>query len=450
MWVILNILSGADEGSCMPKIALISPRGKFFESDKKYKKIWGDISKGSFNRKFHSGFGLGLLTIAALTPRDFKIKLIDENFDQINFNEGYNLVGITGMTQQATRAYEIADNFRERGIKVVMGGIHATVMPEEARQHADSVIVGEAEKLWPEFLKDFINNNSKPFYRASHLADLTMSPMPRYDLLARENYSVVWVQATRGCPIDCEFCAASKVYGLKFRHKKVEQVIDEVNYIIKLWGRKILISFADDNMFVDKKYSVQLVERLIPLKIRWFAQTDISIAKDENFLKLLRKSGCSFLFIGFETVNKEGLELLDNRNWKLKQFPFYKRAVEKIQSHGIAVFGAFMLGLDADSISIFKNVADFIKENFLFGAQVTILTPLPGTRLRERLEREGRLLSTNWDNYTFLKANYMPKRMSTTELEKGLLEVYQEVYNKKTSMERARYFKKIYLNLKED
>lgn len=432
------------------KIALISPRGGFFSNDGKFGREWFELSKRRMHRNFWSGLNTGLLEIAALTPKNFKIKLIDENFDAINFKEDFNLVGIGIMTQQTTRGYQIADIFREKGVKVVMGGIHATVLPEEAKEHADSVVIGEAEELWPKVIEDFLNNEVKPFYKTDRLADMTKSPIPRYDLMNLKNYKTIWIQATRGCPIDCEFCAASKIYGFKFRHKQVDQVIDEIKYIIKLYGQQILISFADDNMFVDKKYSVQLVERLIPLKIRWFAQTDISIAKDENFLKLLRKSGCSFLFIGFETVNKEGLELLDNRNWKLKQFPFYKRAVEKIQSHGIAVFGAFMLGLDADSISIFKNVADFIKENFLFGAQVTILTPLPGTRLRERLEREGRLLSTNWDNYTFLKANYMPKRMSTTELEKGLLEVYQEVYNKKTSMERARYFKKIYLNLKED
>ena len=429
------------------KIAFISPKGGFFENYKNNQEVWKDISNIPFWRNFYSGFSTGLLIMAAITPESFKLKLIDENFDRIDFNEDFDLVAITGMTQQATRAYEIADTFRKKRKKVVMGGIHATVMPEEAKQHVDSVIIGEGEGLWPEFLKDFLRNDIKPFYRTSNLIDLTQSPIPRYDLLNKNNYNVVWVQATRGCPIDCEFCAASKIYGLKFRHKKVEQVIDEIKYIINIFGRRIFISFADDNMFVDRKYAFKLVEKLVDLKIRWFAQTDISIAEDNIFLKLLRKSGCSFLFIGFETLNKKGFLNLDRNNWKSRKSGNYREYIKKVQSHGIGIVGAFILGLDTDTISVFKKTADFINSTCLYSAQISILTPLPGTRLRDRFRKENRLLPLGWDNFTFVKAVYMPNRMSVEELESGLLKVYKKVYSEEARRKRARYFKNVYLTL---
>ncbi|MBU1147857.1 MAG: B12-binding domain-containing radical SAM protein, partial [Candidatus Omnitrophica bacterium] len=314
-------------------------------------------------------------------------------------------------------------------------------------QHADTVIIGESEELWPKFIKDFSSGRVEQFYGPSRLVDMTKLPLPRYDLLNRKNYSVAWVQATRGCPIDCEFCAASKVYGLKFRHKDVEQVIEEIKHIIKLWGRGVLISFADDNMFVDKKYAIRLVEKLIPLKIKWFAQTDVSIARDEKFLILLRKSGCSVLFIGFETLNETSLSSLDRNNWKVKQLKYYKDAIKKIQSYGMGIFGAFMLGLDGDTPSTFKNLINFINDTNLYATQITILTPLPGTRLRDRLEKEGRLLPSEWNDFTFLKANYLPKHISIGELEDGLFTVYSEIYSKESIIARAKYFKKVYSEL---
>lgn len=429
------------------KIALISPKGGFFETHRKNQKIWKHISNIPLWRNFYSGFGLGLLIMAALTPKSFKVKLIDENFEGIDFNEDFDLVAMTGMTQQATRAYQIADIFRRKGTKVVIGGIHATVMPEEAKQHADSVIVGEGEELWPKFLKDFLTHSTSSFYRTSSLIDLAKSPMPRYDLLDKKRHNIIWVQATRGCPIDCEFCAASKIYGIKFRHKKVDQVIDEIKYIIKLFDRHVFISFADDNMFVNRRYAIELLEKISDLKIRWFAQTDISIAEDEKFLDLLRKSGCSFLFIGFESLNRKNFINLDRTNWKSRKFYSYNKLIKRIQSHGIGVVGAFILGLDLDTPQVFKKTANFINSSNLYSAQVSILTPLPGTRLRARLEEEGRLLPSKWEDFTFVKPVYIPKRMSAIELENGLLEVYRKVYNDKMRKERAKYFKNIYLAL---
>jgi radical SAM superfamily enzyme YgiQ (UPF0313 family) len=440
----------------MKKIALINPRPKGFRLnldnifsvsseniDKAipYKDLWSPFTRWS-------GLSQGLLIIAALTPDCFDIELIDENFEDINFNEKYDIVAISTVTQQATRAYQIADEFRKRGVKVVIGGIHATVLPEEAKQHADSVVVGEAEETWPIFIEDFLNDNIQPFYRATRPVDLTKSPMPRYDLLKHQNYKIIWIQATRGCPRDCEFCVASNVYGTKYRHKTIDQVVKEVRYVKSICNTQI--GFADDNMFIDKNYSTDLVKELIPLKIKWMAQTDISAGENEELLKLLKKSGCVMLLIGFESISNRGLESLDRGNWKLRQLDKYLGVIENIQAYGIGVLGAFIVGFDSDDASIFERTAEFIINNHLYASQITVLTPLPGTRLRERLIKEGRILSTEWDKYTFLDVNFMPKQMSPRELQNGIFEVYQRVYNKEVRLKIAKHFKDIYSKLADE
>jgi radical SAM superfamily enzyme YgiQ (UPF0313 family) len=428
------------------KIALISPKGAFLSADPEFAKFWENAETLTTYRQVWSGISLGLLVIAALTPKHFELKFIDENFEDIDFDKSYDLVGISAMTQQATRAYQIADEFRKRGIKVVIGGIHATVLPEEAKQHADSVIVGEAEETWPRFIEDCLNGNVQPFYRTTESIDLAKSPIPRYDLLQPQNYKTIWIQATRGCPRDCEFCVASKVYGLKYRHKTVEQVVREIEYVKKIW-ENAKINFADDNMFVDRKYSAELVKRLMPLKVKWSAQTDVSVAQDEDFLELIRRSGCISLFIGFESLSKENFNSLDRHRWKLQQLEKYPAVIRRIQSYGIGVMGAFIIGFDNDDTSIFKKTMNFIIKNRLFAAQVTILTPLPGTRLREKLKKEERVLNNDWKCYTGFDVNFIPKQIPPQVLQQDLLKVYRGIYNKEIRLQIAKHFKDIYLNL---
>ncbi|MFH1782880.1 MAG: radical SAM protein [Candidatus Omnitrophota bacterium] len=427
------------------KIGLISPKG-ILSKNKKLVNFWNKSLETFSYRKSLTGFSSNLLIIASLTPQSYKLTFVDENFDQINFDEHYDLVAITCMTQQAKRAYEIGDFFRKKNIKVIIGGVHATLLPEEAKEHADSVVIGEAENIWSDILLDFNNNSLKTFYKSDRPVDLTKIPLPRYDLVNKENYSVVWIQTSRGCPIDCDFCSASKIFGLQIRHRKVEQIIEEIKLVKKIW-RFPQISFADDNIFMDRKYAVQLVNALIPLKIRWFAQTDVSIAEDDNLLKKLKKSGCKILFIGFETINKKNVEGTDKTNFKYKRVLKYKEHIRKIQSYGIGIMGAFMVGFDNDDKTVFKKTSDFIVDNKLYAAQITILTPLPGTRLRDRLKNENRLLSKTWDNYTFLDVNFMPANMTPNELQKGLFEIYKKVYSKDSAIKRTQHFKNIYKNV---
>ncbi len=426
------------------KLGLIFPK-TVLSNDPEFLEF-GKTSLNSQLKHGYSGFSAGLLVIAALTPESFEITMIDENVEPIDFNREYDLVGITGMTQQATRAYEIADGFKEKGITVVMGGIHATVLPEEVKTHVDSVVVGEAEETWPKFINDFLKKKIKPFYRQTEPVDLTKSPIPRYDLLKPENYKPIWIQTTRGCPHDCEFCAASKVYGFKFRHKSVEQVITEITRAKEVWGNA-RINFADDNIFVNRKFARELVKKLKPLDIKWFAFTDISIAKDEELLELIKVSGCETVFIGFESISEQGLSSISK--WKLKQLKEYPISIEKIQSKGIAVIGTFIIGFDTDDVSIFKTTGDFIIENNLAAPPVSILTPFPGTVTRNKLEKQGRLLSNSWGNYTFSNVNFVPERMSSQQLRDGVFELYKRVYSREVQLKRAKYFKNVYSKLME-
>jgi len=427
------------------KIGLISPKGSVFKNviDNNLLK---EFSHFGIYKHTYSGFGLSLLIIAALTPSSYEIDLIDENFEKIDFSKKYDLVGITAMTQQATRAYEIADIFLRNKIKVVIGGIHATVMPQEAKEHADSVVIGEVEDVWHRLLSDFRKNKLKPFYKSNKLVDLKGSPTPRYDLLNPQYYNVMWVQATRGCPHDCEFCAASKIYGKKYRYKTVDQVFNEIKLItqnIKKVKKAIQISFADDNLFVNRKFSIELINKITPLNIRWFAQTDISIAEDDELLTLLTKSGCICLFIGFETVDEQGLLSIDRHGWKLRQLKNYSKYIHKIQSYGVGVHGAFIVGLDSDDHFIFDKISNFIIENNMYDSQITICTPLPGTRLREKLANGNRLLPTKWENYTIADVNFIHPKLSKEDIEKGLIYMYRKINSKEVFIKKMAYFKEI-------
>ncbi|MBU4457896.1 MAG: B12-binding domain-containing radical SAM protein [Candidatus Omnitrophica bacterium] len=425
------------------KIALVSPKGNFLSNNKNFREFWEESQQLQFYKRFWSGLSTGLLIVGALTPKKIKVELIDENVESIDFNKDYDLVALSTMTQQATRTYEIADEFRRRHVKVAIGGIHPTVFPEEAKGHCDSVIIGEAEEIWTQFIKDFSKGSIQSFYSSSRPANLEQSPMPRYSLLRPEDYRIVWTQTTRGCPYNCEFCVASKIFGTKFRHKSIKQVIREVKCIKSIF-KNSWIGFGDDNMFVNRKYASELAKNLIPLKIRWMTQTDISIAEDENLLKLLKKSGCYILFIGFESLSKRSLGSIDKSKFKVKRLHKYRSYIKRIQNAGIGVMGAFMLGFDYDNISVFKRTADFIIDNHLYAAQITVLTPLPGTQLRQRLQQQNRLLSLGWDNYTFWDVTFTPKKMSIGQLQQGLLDVYKSVYSKDVLLENDRYFKKIY------
>ena len=375
----------------MPKICFINPKWQIC-MDKEFLEFWRKSVTPNLIRNTLSGFGLSILILAALTPQEYEIEIVDENLHQVDFNKNYDLVAITYCTQQSIRAYEISSKFRNKNIKTVLGGIHPTVCSDEASKNADSVVVGECEDLWPKLLRDLGVGKLKKIYKQTGLYDLKKAPLPRYDLIKYLNYKMFWIQTTRGCPHDCNFCVASKIYGERFRFKSVEQVVEEIKYI-KSVNINPRISFADDNMFVNKNYSKSVLEKIIPLNIRWFAQTDISVAEDMELLKLLKKSGCSILFIGFESLSENELKRANKNNWKAKRVKHYEEYIHKIQSMGMGIFGAFMIGFDSDDVGSISNTCDFIKDSKIYAPQISVLTPYPGCALREQLAGQNRTLN---------------------------------------------------------
>jgi len=428
------------------KIGLISPKSQFWGANKYFREYRHNNPDSASYHNQWKGIGSGLLVVAALTPDKHEVELVDEDVDEIDLDREYDLVGVSCMTQQAPRAYAIADEFRKRKRKVVLGGIHPTLLPQEAKTHADSVVVGEVEYVWAKVLRDLEANRLQDFYKADKLVDMKDSPVPRFDLLDPEKYSRFWIETSRGCSHDCDFCAASKIYGRKYREKSNQQIIKEIEYAKSIHSKNRCY-FLDDNFFVNKSGRRRLLEQLVPLNVRWVTGTDISIGEDEGLLALAYESGCRVVFVGFESLSGVNLRMIDAQQWKHKQLPKYPEYIEKIQSHGIGVQGSFIVGFDEDDASTFNAITDFVRTTHLYDVKISVLTPYPRTRLRERLQKEGRIAATDWDNYTSLDVNYVPKKMTKDELERGVVETYQKVTDKEHLLKNMEYFKKIHAEL---
>lgn len=356
----------------------------------------------------------GLTMVAALTPKEFVVSIVDENVRDLDLSDPTDLVGISSFTSNVERGYEIADEYRRRGIAVVMGGFHVTALPEEALQHADAVVVGEAESVWPRVLEDFKRGAMKGVYQAGCFHDMKGLPRPRLDLLPQEGWYIVtqMVQTMRGCPYRCEFCSTSSFWGHTFRTRPVDEVIDEIRGM----DRNKLVMFVDDDIAGVPQVARELFEKLIPLRIKWASQAGIGIARDDELLALARKSGCQFLFIGLESMDDKTLQAAHKyqNNPKL-----YKELIKKIHDHHIVLQGAFVLGLDEDRADVFQRVDQLIQEAEIDTINVNILYPYPGTEIRERLRREGRLTGNDWSNYVYAGVNYVPKNMTQQELYDG-------------------------------
>ncbi len=398
---------------------------------------------------------LALVLLAALTPEDVEVEYI-EVYDlkpDEPLPTRFDLVCLTSYTAMAYEMYNLADRYRELGVPVVIGGLHASFAAEEAKEHADAVCVGEGEMLWPEIVADFRAGGKaslRPFYReaAPGTYDLADSPMPRFELLRGRPYNRITMQTVRGCPLDCDFCGASKLYGPKYRRKPLDKVLAELSRIKELWGDNAFFELADDNSFAHPKWTREFLEAIQDLDLRWFTETDISIADDEELLKLLARSGCRQVLIGLESVNPNSLDGIDKANWKFKRRQQYLDAIKTIQSHGVTVNGCFIVGNDADDKGIFETLRDFIEASELLEAQVTILTPFPGTRLLQRLRNEGRLLYDRfWNRCTLFDLVFEPKQMTPEELEEGHLWLMREIYNAEQYNRRKRHYVDIMKNL---
>jgi radical SAM superfamily enzyme YgiQ (UPF0313 family) len=364
---------------------------------------------------------LALHILASLTPDDVNINVVDEEIGEIDFSLDFDLVGISCMTATANRSYQLSDMFRQRGSKVVLGGIHPTILPQEAIQHADAVVIGEAEGCWEEVINEFRKGKLQKFYRAPE-PDLSKYPFPRRNLhIDKALFNCVGLLTTRGCPYTCEFCSVTDFYGGKIRHRPVSMVVED----IKQSGSKAFF-VLDDNVAGHPEYSRKLFEALIPLGIRWVGQSSISLAKDKEMLKLCRLSGCAALFFGLESVSPASLMGMKKT---LKSIEETEEAIKIIQDNGIAFHPSIILGFDTDTKAIFDDTLEFLMRTKLPTMDVHVLTPYPGTRIYQRFKDQGRIISYDWSHYDHYTVVFQPKNMTPKELANGHHYVQSEFYS---------------------
>jgi radical SAM superfamily enzyme YgiQ (UPF0313 family) len=389
---------------------------------------------------------LGLLTLAGLTPPEIDVRYLEvPDMSAIaGVPEEFDAVAISSFSAQIKEAYELADRYRALGTKVILGGLHVSAVPGEALSHADSIVIGEGESAWPDVMADLASSSRslRQVYDARpHSFDLARSPMPRFDLLDIERYNRLTVQTQRGCPFRCEFCAASIRISPTYKLKPVERVIDEVRAIKSLWKRPF-IEFADDNTFVNKSHSKQLMRALASEHIRWFTETDLSVADDIELLELMKEAGCAEVLIGFESTTFSSLDGVELKaNWKAKRVGGYHRAIRTIQDHGIRVNACFVLGLDGTGPESFDSVWEFVRQSMPYDVQITVQTAFPGTPLYDRLKGEKRILRDEaWELCTLFDVNFRPAQLRPSDLEAGLRTLGAKIYSEEFTQSRRDHF----------
>ena len=369
---------------------------------------------------------LALPWLAALTPDDIQVEIFDEAHGLLTEKIEADLVGISGMTMHANRMYRLADDYRDMGIPVVLGGIHVTFMQKEALQHADAIVVGEAEKVWPVLLQDFQNSQLKKIYCSSSPAELDTLRPPRLDLADGPAYRpplgyLNSVMSTRGCPYSCSFCCVSKMFGRKMRFRPIEHVIAEISALPPHFP----IFFSDDNLIGNRNYAKKLFYALLPLKRKWGAQMSLKIAEDDELLRLAALSGCYSVFLGIESVNPNNIIHINKKN--VNAVEKYAEFIRKIHDVGIEIMGSFIVGLEDDDERVFEDIYDFVDKNKIKVPLVGILTPFPGTDIFFELEQQGRIIDKNWDKYNLAHTVFKPQKMSPEQLDQGYFELIRHL-----------------------
>lgn len=372
---------------------------------------------------------LALPLLAAITPPGTKVRLIDEALEDVDLSLSADLVGLSVMTATAKRAYALGRHFRSRGIKVVMGGVHPSSLPEECLEHSDAVVIGEAEALWPKILQDAGRGRLEKVYQSGESFSLANLPPPRWDLMAEKRYFIPrTVQVSRGCPMACSFCSVSSFFGRTHRTRPIPQALEEVKAC-----RKKFFVFVDDNIAGDPAYARDLFAAMIPLKKRWVGQASISIAEDGELLRLASRSGCIGLLIGFESISPDVLRSI-GKQVNLRRT--YEEAIRKIHAHAIHIQGSFILGFDGDTPEQVRSTVDFVKKNRLTGVNYCHLTPFPGTRLFRDLDGQGRILHRDWSKYDRQNIVFRPKNFSPAELQRNIFWAYRQTYNLRSIWQR--------------
>ncbi len=404
------------------RIALISPKGPLYRRR-------GGIWKKSLRYQ-----PLTLTTLAALVPPeiDAELILIDEGIADVPPDLDVDLIGLTVITGTAPRAYELADQFRARGISVILGGPHVTLIPDDAQPHADAIVTGYAEDTWPELLHDFTEGKLRPRYSQATDLDIGGRPFPRRDLLpARQFLTSNVFEATRACVHACDFCVVPTAWGRKPLHKPVSEVVAD----IRQHGARKLI-FVDLNLIAHRGYAKSLFTALIPLRVQWYGLATVLLADDDELLALAQRSGCRGLLMGLESISEQNLA----RNHKSFNSPDrYAHVVRRLHDHGIGLQGCFVFGLDDDEPDIFKKTAEFAVQAKIDLPRFAVVTPFPNTPLYLRLKAEGRILTEDWELYDAQHVVFQPKRMTVDQLQSGVEAAWKHAYSYRSIARRLRH-----------
>lgn len=404
------------------RIALISPKGPLYRH------------RGGIWQKSLRYQPLTLTTLAALIPPELPhtVQCIDEGIADVPLDLDVDLVGLTVITGTAVRAYALADHFRSRGVTVVLGGPHVTLIPEDAQPHADAIVTGYAEDTWPQVLRDVVAGTLQPRYTMAADLSLAGRPFARRDLLPSRRFLTNNVfEATRGCVHTCEFCVVPTAWGRTLYRKPVKEVVEE----IRRHGARKLI-FVDLNIIADREHAKALFTALVPLRVHWYGLATVLLADDPELLELCARSGCRGLLMGLESLSPANLK---GSRKGFNTPDSYVRVVERLHAHGIALQGCFVFGLDDDRPDVFLKTAEFVAEAKIDLPRFAVVTPFPNTPLYKRLEAEGRILTRNWELYDAQHVVFQPRHMSVMELQLGTEAAWKHAYSVDSIWRRIRH-----------
>jgi radical SAM superfamily enzyme YgiQ (UPF0313 family) len=388
---------------------------------------------------------LGLTTVIGCTPDRFEVSLQDEYLAPIDYDEPCDLVALSAKTSCSIRAYEVAAEFRKRGRKVVLGGIHASLLPDEALGHVDYIVTGEAEQGWPRFLQAFEAGCAERHTDSGSFPPMDAIPAPSLAQLDAGRFLMHQIQTTRGCPFQCRFCSVPDISGQAFRFKPVERVIAEIRKLprsSRMKERMKALYVVDDNFISRTRYTKELLEALVVMRRAgelpdWSAETTLNVATDEQLLDLFKEAGCTTLIIGFESVSEDTLKTMAKGiNFCLS----FQEAIERIHSRGISIVGNFIVGFDTDPITVFRDTLNFVFENNILYPFFSILAPMPGTELHEEFKAEGRLDTFDWSRYDTRHVLYEPKHMSREQLMDGYIWLFEQSYTSELAWENLKRF----------
>lgn len=413
------------------RIALVAPYSLFYQGSRLSEDDRIDEFVKTKGRLFKAYAPCdSLLQLAAFIPEEHELTYMDDQYGNVDTSANVDIAALSFMTVSADRAYEVAAEFRRRGVYVVMGGVHPTLCPDDAAKHADTVVVGDADDVWHRFLSDFESGRPEPLYDGA-CADLSKRPPPRFDVVPRKWYfrnamqkEMYSIHTTLGCTRNCRFCSnRSKAGYNRLQKKDIGQIKKELK-VVAAYSDDLYLSIMDDNLFLDVAHGKKVLNIIKDMDIEWYAPTDISVADDPKLLKLIKKSGCRMLALGLESVDERNLKWL--APWKAKQVGHYKEAIKRLRDEGINAMGSFMVGLEHDTISVFDEIFDFFIETKLAAIGLGIVTPYPGTELREKLLKEGRLnTDAPWGAYTCYDLLFEHPALSKKDIYDGLFRFYQ-------------------------